>query len=273
MNKVRTLFALFTGVSAAALTLAAPAYAQAAKPSAPAASPLEEIVVTAEKREASIQNVPIAVSAFSQDALKAAQISGGPNLQLAIPNVNFSKGNFTGYNFQIRGVGSKLVATSGDAATGVHLNGAPLTANNLFEAEFYDVERVEVLRGPQGTLYGRNATGGVVNVITAKPSYRFQSFGQGTLGSDNTQRFEGMVDIPFADNAGLRIAGANAILGAMLAEWLTGSRGLGFLILESGELREIELLWAAILTSVSVALLVFAATATAERAVLHWREQ
>ena len=72
---------------------------------------------------------------------------------------------------------------------------------------------------------------------------------------------------------GLRIAGANAILGAMLAEWLTGSRGLGFLILESGELREIELLWAAILTSVSVALLVFAATATAERSVLHWREQ
>ena len=72
---------------------------------------------------------------------------------------------------------------------------------------------------------------------------------------------------------GLRIAGANAILGAMLAEWLTGSRGLGYLILESGELREIELLWAAILTSVSAALLVFAVTATAERSVLHWREQ
>ena len=72
---------------------------------------------------------------------------------------------------------------------------------------------------------------------------------------------------------GLRIAGANAILGAMLAEWLTGSRGLGYLILESGELREIELLWAAILTSVSAALLVFAITAAAERSVLHWREQ
>ena len=71
---------------------------------------------------------------------------------------------------------------------------------------------------------------------------------------------------------GLRIAGANAILGAMLAEWLTGSRGLGFLILESSELREIELLWAAILSSVTVALLVFAATSAAERSVLHWRE-
>ncbi|MBU6372971.1 MAG: TonB-dependent receptor [Alphaproteobacteria bacterium] len=208
MSKVRSLFALVTGASAAALTLAAPAMAQQQAPAKPQASGLEEIVVTAEKREASIQDVPIAVSAFSQDALQAAQISGGPNLQLAIPNVNFSKGNFTGYNFQIRGVGSKLVAASGDAATGIHLNGSPLTANNLFEAEFYDVERVEVLRGPQGTLYGRNATGGVVNVITAKPGYEFRSLAQGAYGSDNTTRIEGMVDIPFSDNAGLRIAAA-----------------------------------------------------------------
>ncbi|MBU6372970.1 MAG: TonB-dependent receptor, partial [Alphaproteobacteria bacterium] len=139
------------------------------------------------------------------------------------PNVNFSKGNFTGYNFQIRGVGSKLVATSGDAATGVHLNGAPLTANNLFEAEFYDVERVEVLRGPQGTLYGRNATGGVVNVITAKPTYEFQAYGQATYGSDNATRLEGMVDIPFADNAGLRIAGAQLKRDGYVKNLVTGN--------------------------------------------------
>jgi outer membrane receptor protein involved in Fe transport len=105
------------------------------------------------------------VSAFSQDALQKSRIDGGPNLVLAIPNVNFSKGNFTGYNFQIRGIGSKLVAGSGDAGTGIHLNNAPLISNNLFETEFYDVERVEVLRGPQGTLYGRNATGGVVKQL------------------------------------------------------------------------------------------------------------
>jgi outer membrane receptor protein involved in Fe transport len=222
MRKVNTLFALFTGASAAALSIAAPAQAQSA-PASPAATGLEEIVVTAEKREASIQDVPIAVSAFSQDALQAAQISGGPNLQLAIPNVTFSKGNFTGYNFQIRGIGSKLVATSGDAATGVHLNGAPLTANNLFEAEFYDVERVEVLRGPQGTLYGRNATGGVVNVITAKPSYQFKAYGQATYGSDNATRLEGMVDIPFADNAGLRIAGARLKRDGYVQNTVTGN--------------------------------------------------
>ena len=223
MSKVRSLFALFTGVSVAAITMAAtPAIAQSA-PAKPAATGLEEIVVTAEKREASIQDVPIAVSAFSQGALEAAQISGGPNLQLAIPNVSFSKGNFTGYNFQIRGIGSKLVATSGDAATGVHLNGAPLTANNLFEAEFYDVERVEVLRGPQGTLYGRNATGGVVNVITAKPSYQFKAAGQATYGSDNATRVEGMVDIPFGDSAGLRLAGARLSRDGYVKNLTTGN--------------------------------------------------
>jgi len=135
---------LAVGASAAALAaMAQPAFAQTA-----GATVIEELVVTAQKKEESIQDVPIAVSAFSQDSLQKQKIDGGPNLVLAIPNVNFSKGNFTGYNFQIRGVGSKLVAGSGDAGTGIHLNNAPLTANNLFETEFYDVERVEVLRPP-----------------------------------------------------------------------------------------------------------------------------
>jgi hypothetical protein len=106
--------------------------------------------------------------------------------------VNFSKGNFTGYNFQIRGIGSKLVSGSGDAGTGIHLNNAPLIANNLFETEFYDVERVEVLRGPQGTLYGRNATGGVVNLLTAKPDRHFAGNLRGRVRQ--LQRHEGARD-------------------------------------------------------------------------------
>ncbi len=151
----------------------APAADEAAPPATSSGS--EEIFVTAQRKSERLQKVPIAVSAFSQDQLQKQKIDGGPNLVLAIPNINFSKGNFTGSNFSIRGIGSKLVAASGDSATGVHINGSPLTANNLFEAEFFDVERVEVLRGPQGTLYGRNATGGVVNLITAKPN--FDEFG------------------------------------------------------------------------------------------------
>lgn len=199
---------LAMGVSAVAIAaVATPTFAQDAAP-AKSGSVIEELVVTAQKREEAIQDVPIAVSAFSQDSLEKAKIDGGPNLQLAIPNVAFSKGNFTGFNFQIRGVGSKLVAASGDAGTGIHLNNVPLTASNLFEAEFYDVERVEVLRGPQGTLYGRNATGGVVNVMTAKPVDHFTANIKGELGNFNTKKVRGMLNVPLGDKLAVRVAGS-----------------------------------------------------------------
>lgn len=168
---------------------------------------LDELVVTAQRREEALQDVPIAVSAFDQGALERSRIEGGPNLVTAVPNVNFSKGNFTGYNFQIRGIGSKLVAGSGDAGTGIHLNNAPLLSNNLFETEFYDVERVEVLRGPQGTLYGRNATGGVVNMITAKPTDQFEASIRGEYGNYNTQKVRGMINVPVNDIVSTRFAG------------------------------------------------------------------
>lgn len=194
---------LIAGASALALSGAA-ASAFAAEEGAT----IEELVVTAQKKAESIQDVPIAVSAFSQDALQKSRIDGGPNLVLAIPNVNFSKGNFTGYNFQIRGIGSKLVAGSGDAGTGIHLNNAPLISNNLFETEFYDVERVEVLRGPQGTLYGRNATGGVVNLISNKPSDKLEGMARGEYGNYNSIKLRGMINAPISDAFAVRLAGA-----------------------------------------------------------------
>ncbi len=191
---------LIAGVSAAAMIgVAAPAFAQD--------TTVGEVVVTAQKKEEAIQDVPIAVSAFSAESLEKAKIDGGPNLVLAVPNVNFSKGNFTGYNFQIRGVGSKLVAGSGDAGTGIHLNNAPLTANNLFESEFFDVERVEVLRGPQGTLYGRNATGGVVNLISAKPTDDFDALVRVEAGNFGSKKIRGMINVPIGDTLALRVAG------------------------------------------------------------------
>ena len=196
---------LAVGVSATALSaFAMPALAQTAA----ASNVIEELVVTAQKKEEALQDVPIAVSAFDQNALEKSKIDGGPNLVLAVPNVNFSKGNFTGYNFQIRGIGSKLVAGSGDAGTGIHLNNAPLIANNLFETEFYDVERVEVLRGPQGTLYGRNATGGVVNLITAKPTDTFSGNIRGEYGNYNAMKLRGMLNVPINDVFAVRVAGS-----------------------------------------------------------------
>lgn len=207
MSDTRSLRGLLAvGVSLCALAaFATPAMAQQA---ASAGNVIEELVVTAQKKEEALQDVPIAVSAFDQNALEKSKIDGGPNLVLAVPNVNFSKGNFTGYNFQIRGIGSKLVAASGDAGTGIHLNNAPLIANNLFETEFYDMERVEVLRGPQGTLYGRNATGGVVNLITAKPKDVFEANVRAEYGNYSTKKLRGMVNVPLGDMFALRLAGS-----------------------------------------------------------------
>ena len=127
------------------------------------------IIVTAQRQAQSLQEVPIAVSAFDSEALEAQQIENASDLQLTLPNVQFSKSNFTASSFTIRGIGDLCVGTSCDSATAIHLNDAPLFGTRFFETEYFDLERIEVLRGPQGTLYGRNATSGVVNVVTAKP--------------------------------------------------------------------------------------------------------
>jgi outer membrane receptor protein involved in Fe transport len=208
---MRSLLAMGASVTVLA-AVAAPAFAQTTP--APAAQQgggnvLEELVVTAQKKEEALQDVPIAVSAFSQDSLQAQKIDGGPNLQQAIPNVTFAKGNFTNsFNFAIRGIGNKAVGVSTDAGVGVHLNNAPMQSGNLFDAEFFDVERVEVLRGPQGTLYGRNATGGLVNVITAKPTDTFEAEITGELGNYSTQKVRGMLNVPIVgDKLAIRLAG------------------------------------------------------------------
>lgn len=201
-------FILMAGASALAITSAAPT-AMAQDEASENTRTLSTVVVTTQKTEESIQDVPIAVSAFDEDALNKLQLAGGPDLVKTIPNVNFTKGNFSGYNFRIRGIGVDAVSTAADDGVGVHLNDVPLTANSLFEAEFYDVERVETLRGPQGTLYGRNATGGVVNTITAKPVLEeFQADAKLTYGNYNTVKTKGMVNLPIGDTAALRVAGS-----------------------------------------------------------------
>ncbi|MBQ1541375.1 MAG: TonB-dependent receptor [Caulobacteraceae bacterium] len=204
--------ALFAASSILAIATAAHA-ADAPPPAAPAApaqggAVIEELVVTAQKREEALQDVPIAVSAFSAKSLASQRIDGGANLVLAVPNVSFSKTSYTGYNFQIRGIGAALVATSSDSGVGIHENNAPLTSNRLFEAEFYDVERVEVLRGPQGTLYGRNATGGLVNIITATPTSQREGSITGEYGNFNTTKVKGFVNMPFTDTFSVRFAGS-----------------------------------------------------------------
>jgi outer membrane receptor protein involved in Fe transport len=172
------------------------------------ATQVEDVIVTAQKREESIQQVPIAVSALSSEALNEMKIEGGSELVRAVPNVSFSKANFSMYNFSIRGVGTKAISASSDPAVAVSFNSTPLIRNRLFEQEYLDVQRVEVLRGPQGTLYGRNATGGVVNMIPNLPSHKFEGFIKGEAGNYDSRRMQALVNVPLGEAFAVRLAGS-----------------------------------------------------------------
>lgn len=176
---------------------------------APAFAEIEEVVVTAQKKAEDIQAVPIAVSAFSSQDLAAHQIEGFKDLQFSIPNVTFTHGNFGPSNFQIRGIGSAAVTTSGDSGVSVNTNDIYLSAPPLTSGTYYDLQQVEVLRGPQSTLYGRNATGGAINVITNKPD--LDNFGADlelTYGNFSDKEARVMVNLPLDEgHLGVRFAG------------------------------------------------------------------
>jgi outer membrane receptor protein involved in Fe transport len=176
---------------------------------APARTAVETVTVTSSKLGgADVQSVPIAITALSQEQLTATQTAGGPDLFKQVPNLTFTKTNFTGYSIQIRGIGTQAISVTTDPAVAVAFNDTPFIRNHFFEQEFFDVAQVEVLRGPQGTLYGRNATAGVVNLISAKPTDQFEAMGSADIGNYQNRRFEGMVNLPLVDDrVDLRVAG------------------------------------------------------------------
>ncbi len=199
---MRGKLSLFVGVCAAAM--AGPAFAQ----SATETTGVEEIIVTAQRQSQRLQSVPIAISAFTAENLNKQQIRNTSDLQLSLPNVTFTKTNFTASSFTIRGIGDLCTGVTCDQATAVHVNDAPLFASRLFEGEFYDLAQVEVLRGPQGTLFGRNATSGVVNFRTAKPDLNaLGASGDAEFGNYNSVRLRGMINVPITETLGVRAAG------------------------------------------------------------------
>ncbi len=198
---------LLTGVCAVAM--AQPVCAQTASPpAAPDSGAVQEIIVTAQRQAERLQSVPIAVSAFSAQALERQQIRNTSDLQLSLPSVTFSKTNFTSSSFTIRGIGDLCTGVTCDSATGIHINDAPLFKIRLFEGEMYDLAQVEVLRGPQGTLFGRNATSGVVNFRTAPPVLgKFSASADAEYGNYNAVKIKGMINVPLGQTLAVRVAG------------------------------------------------------------------
>ena len=180
---------------------------QEQEPAEPNAGPIEEVLVTAQRVEESVQDVPVAVTALTGDLLEEKQVITPSDLQLNAPNVSFTATNFGGFSFSIRGIGNLVIGRTGESGVSAHLNEIAVP-NNLNATEFFDMERIEVLRGPQGTLFGRNATGGVVNFVTRKP--RMETF-DGYLdlegGSYGHVRWKGALNLPLGEQFGARIAG------------------------------------------------------------------
>jgi len=170
---------------------------------------VETVTVTSSKLGgADVQSIPIAITALSQEQLTATQTNGGPDLVKQVPNLTFTKTNFSGYSIQIRGIGTQAISVATDPAVAVAMNDVPFIRNHFFEQEFFDVGQVEVLRGPQGTLYGRNATAGVVNLVSAKPTDQFEVMASAEVGNYHQRRLEGMINLPIVDDRlDIRFAG------------------------------------------------------------------
>ncbi len=144
---------------------------------------LETVTVTSSKIGGDVQNIPISITALSQEQLTQTQTAGGPDLVKQVPNLTFSGRPIAGHSDQIRGIGTQAISVTTDPAVAVAFNDIPFIRNHFFEQEFFDVGQVEVLRGPQGTLYGRNATAGVVNMVSAKPTDQYEAMASVDVGN------------------------------------------------------------------------------------------
>jgi iron complex outermembrane receptor protein len=181
-----------------ATAIAAPGFAQ-----------IEEVVVTAQKRAEDIQTVPISITAYSAQDLAQRQIYQVKDLQFSTPSVTYSKGNFTSSDFSIRGIGQSVVSGDEEAGVATDVNDVYLLSPLLAEQTFYDLQRVEILRGPQSTLYGRGATGGVVNLIT-EPADLTSAYGDiyASWGNYNATEVRGDVNAPLVnDQLAVRLSG------------------------------------------------------------------
>ncbi|WP_167854994.1 TonB-dependent receptor [Mangrovimicrobium sediminis] len=165
------------------------------------AGALEEIIVTAEHREATLQDTQISISALSTEAIRDLGISNGLDLGGFVPNLNAQPyvGGRTGISYNIRGVGNSETLITFDPAVSVYLDGVLIAKNVGSLLDVLDLERIEVLRGPQGTLYGRNTMGGAVNYITRKPTNEFEGSVTATLGNYGRQDLRGRLNIPVID--------------------------------------------------------------------------
>ncbi|MEQ8514686.1 MAG: TonB-dependent receptor, partial [Chromatocurvus sp.] len=170
---------------------------------------LEEVVVTAQRREQSLQEVPMAVSAFTRQQLQDLQADNLDSIQGAVPNLNLvqGRGSNSSVNIFLRGVGQPDALQSFDPAVGVYLDDVYMSRIQGAMFKLYDIERIEVLRGPQGTLYGKNTPGGAIKLITRNPGEELEASASLTLGNYDRVQGSAYVSGPITDtlSAGISV--------------------------------------------------------------------
>ena len=204
--------------TAIALFAAAPAYAQSTEAAPQVAQDAEEdvaadeIIVTATLRSENLQEVPIAVSAFNTESLEKAGVRDIRSLDSVSTsfNLNSTQTESGGTTLRVRGVGTTGNNTGLESAVGIFLDGVYLSRPGIALGDLLDVSQVELLRGPQGTLFGRNTSAGALNIKTAKPNLnKFEGFANGTYGNYDLINLQGGISAPLIDGKlGVRLSGA-----------------------------------------------------------------
>jgi iron complex outermembrane receptor protein len=171
---------------------------------------LEEVVVTARRREESLQETPVAVTALSADTLRDAGVRNLAQLNQIVPNIEVSSANGTAplANIYIRGVGQRNTGPNIDSGVGIYIDEVYVGRPDGALLDIYDIQSVQVLRGPQGTLFGKNTTGGALVFTTNRPGEEFEAALGGRVG--NYDRLDGnaMVNVPLTDNLFTRLTGS-----------------------------------------------------------------
>ncbi|MDG1390192.1 MAG: TonB-dependent receptor [Halioglobus sp.] len=172
---------------------------------------LEEVIVTATKREQNLQDVSVAVTALSEDVLREAQIVSSEDLTQLVPSLNLQKGsNVRQTSFNIRGIGTQSFSTAVEPSVSTMLDGVVMGRSGQAFMRLLDIERVEVLRGPQGTLFGKNSTGGVVHLITQDPTDEFSGEVMGSVLSGDEYRAGATISGPLTDTLGFRLTASGS---------------------------------------------------------------
>ena len=194
---------------AAGLAAAAPgALAQSAPAPDDGLGMLEEIIVTAQKREETLTSVPVAVSLVTGDMLENAGVNNAESVVALVPSLTFRKGT-TNVNssLNIRGIGTTSFSSGAEPSVSTVLDGVVLARSGMAFMDFVDLERIEVLRGPQGTLFGKNASGGVVNIVSRDPGNTPEGYGEIAYYEGNEVRLRAGASGPITDTVGLRVTG------------------------------------------------------------------